>query len=407
MRRSVSLGAGVLLVLSLGVTPLTSVTAGAATATNVLVTNADLIPNALPGPGQFAVINQGGTSTGGAVNVLGPATPPLGVGSLQMTVTGTSDHWSVYTDDWAGTPLSSITSLGYSTFTTNTLTDPALQVVINPGTPSSAGFTAGCISKSYSTLNFEPYLQSQNGGVVSNVWQTWNVMAANAVVWASHLTSGTPACTPESPGGVSLSTFVSYYPNAVILPIASGGGVGVNVGSGWTAMTGNVDALTVGTSAGTTVYNFEPSSGNRPFTSNGSGTETSLSASECQFTSAGCTVQSKGTAISTHLGKGSYTSTLTINWSASVLQRDGGWCAPATGTGMLTAANGDTLTQYESGTVCETGPSSLTVPHSFIGSFYDTGGTGRFANASGEGTVTGGDNGYGASYFSESGTIGY
>lgn len=76
--------------------------------------------------------------------------------------------------------------------------------------------------------------------------------------------------------------------------------------------------------------------------------------------------------------------------------------------GTLTAANGDTLTQYEWGTVCETVPSdSLVVPHAFTGYFLNMGGTGRFANATGEGTVTGGDNGSGSSYFSESGTIGY
>ncbi len=324
MRIVVSLGAGALLLVSMAAVPL-SASAAAASSTTVIVANTDLVAfPALPAAGEFTVINQNNTSTGGAINVPGPATPPLGVGSLQMSVVTSSDHWSVYTDDWAWAPLSSITSLGYSTFTNNTLYDPALQVVVDPGVPSSAGTAAGCPTKSYSTLNFEPYLQSQNGGVVPNVWQTWNVMAANAVVWGSHLTTpvapSTLVCTPESSGGVSLSTFVSYYPNAVILPISYGGGVGANVGSGWTsAMTGNVDALTVGTSAGTTVYNFEPSSGNRPFTSNGSGTETSLSESGCQFTSAGCIVQSTGTAVSTHLGVGNYSSQLTVDWAMATV----------------------------------------------------------------------------------------
>ena len=53
--------------------------------------------------------------------------------------------------------------------------------------------------------------------------------------------------------GISWSDFVADYPNATII-----GGFGVNVGSGWSAMTGNADALTIGTAAGTTVYNFEP-----------------------------------------------------------------------------------------------------------------------------------------------------
>lgn len=415
MRRFVSIGVGTLLLLSIGSIPLS---ASAATSTTVVVTNTDLVAfPTLPTTGEFTVINNSSTDPqstgGGATNVFGPGVPPLGVGSLQMSVAGSTDHWSVYTDDWALTPLSNITTLGYSTYTTDSLYDPALQVVIDPGTPSSAGVEAGCVTKDYSTLNFEPYLQSQNGGVTPNVWQTWNVTAPGGVVWASHMTSpansNSPICTPEGPGGISLSTFSSYYPNAFILPIAYSGGFGVNVGSGWSAMTGNVDALTIGTAAGTTTYNFEPTTGNRPFSSSGSGTEQSLSQNECQIAPGNCTVQSNGMAISTHLGVGSYTSVLTIDWAAATRNPNvvGAWCAPATGTGTLTAANGDALFQSESGTVCETATSASAVPHSFTGYFYDTGGTGRFANAVGGGTITGGDNGNGSSYYSESGTIGY
>jgi hypothetical protein len=144
-----------------------------------------------------------------------------------------------------------------------------------------------------------------------------------------------------------------------------------------------------------------------PFSSSGSGTETSLSAPGCQFTLAGCTVQSNGTATSSHLGTGPYTSTLTIDWAAATSNGDGGYCAPATGTGTLTAANGDTLDQTYTGTVCEVGATGTNVPHTFSGNFSDTGGTGRFAAASGSGTISGGDDGYGSSSYQETGTIGY
>ena len=403
MRKFLTLGFGALLAVSPVLVPLP---ASAAT-TTVVVTNADLVTApAQPGPGQFAVIDQNGTGQGGAVNVFGPVAPPLGDGSLQMTVTSSADHWSVYTDDWAGTMLSDITALSYSTYTDNTVTDPALQVVIDPGTPSMAGKAAGCTTRGYSTLNFEPYLQV-TGAVVANTWQSWNVLAAGGVVWATHLTG---MCTPETyatSGGVSWATFVSYYPDAVVLPLSYGGGVGVNVGSGWSAMVGNVDALTVGTASNTTTYNFEPNSGNRPFASTGSGTETNASPSGCQFTVNGCTVVSAGTAISTHLGRGAYTSSLTIDWAKAVPNGSGGYCAPAAGVGSLTAANGDVLTQYERGMVCEVGLTSLTASHTFTGSFTNTGGTGRFANATGGGTISGGDNGEGFSFFRESGDIGY
>ena len=142
-----------------------------------------------------------------------------------------------------------------------------------------------------------------------------------------------------------------------------------------------------------------------PFKSSGSGTETSLSAAGCQFTSAGCTVESDGTAISTHLGKGPYVSTLTIDWSAATSNGAGGFCAPASGSSTLTAANGDTLTFTDTGTVCEVGATGLDVAHTFSGTYAITGGTGHFAGAGGSGTITGGDDGAGRSSFSANGTV--
>ena len=145
----------------------------------------------------------------------------------------------------------------------------------------------------------------------------------------------------------------------------------------------------------------------RPFTSTGSGTETSLSVAGCQFTLDGCTVQSTGIATSSHLGSGPYVSTLTVDWAAASFNGAGGYCALATGTGTLTAANGDTLTQSESGKVCEVGTTASNVPHTFTGTFTNTGGTGRFAGASGGGTITGSDDGFGNSNYQETGTISY
>ena len=146
---------------------------------------------------------------------------------------------------------------------------------------------------------------------------------------------------------------------------------------------------------------------NVPFKSAGNGTETSLSATGCQLTLAGCTVQSTGTATSSHMGTGPYTSTLTVDWAAATSNGAGGFCAPASGTGTITAANGDTLNQSESGTVCEVGATGANDAHTFTGTYTNTGGTGRFAHATGGGSVSGGDDGAGHSNYSESGTISY
>jgi len=143
------------------------------------------------------------------------------------------------------------------------------------------------------------------------------------------------------------------------------------------------------------------------FSSNGSGTETSLSGVGCQFTPAGCTVQTSGTATSSHLGTGPYTTTLTVLWSQATPNGDGGYCAPATGPSTLTAANGDQLDLQNTGTVCEVGPTGNNAPHTFTGTYTITGGTGRFTRASGSGSLTGGDDGQGNSNYSASGTISY
>jgi Putative Ig domain len=203
--------------------------------TTVVVSPTDLV-SGTPSQGQFVVINQGG-GLGGVGMVFGPATPPRGVGSLRLNVTGAVDHWSVYNYDHIGTRLSDITALGYSSYTDNGTTDPGLQIEIDPG--NTSGTDAGV---TYSTLNFEPYLQS--AGVVPDTWQSWNVLSGK--VWGTHLT-GAPNSSP-----LTWSSFLATYPNATIK-----GGFGLNVGSGWSAMTGEADALTIGAGQ-STLYDFEP-----------------------------------------------------------------------------------------------------------------------------------------------------
>ncbi len=148
---------------------------------------------------------------------------------------------------------------------------------------------------------------------------------------------------------------------------------------------------------------------NSSFQSRGTGTEASLSLSGCQFTSAGCIVESTGTGTTSHMGPDTYVSTLTVHWALATSNKSGGFCAPADGPTVITAANGDndTVTLQNVGIVCEVGATALHAPHTFNGLFTISGGTGDFAGATGSGTVTGGDNGYDISYYTASGTIAY
>ena len=239
MRKIVYAAAGIALAAGIA----TPMMAMAANSTTVVVTGADLTTSTAPGPNQFLVIEQRGTG-GGVSTVHGPATPPLGMGSLQLAVASTADHWSVYNYDHTGTLLSDITALSYSTYTDSTTTAPALQLVINPGA-HAASCTSCASNVTYSTLNFEPYQNpTSQQKLKADTWQGWNVLDGN--VWGTHLNMN------QGPG-VSWSQFVADYPAATVKY-----GFGVNVGGNWSAMTGNVDALTFGTAAGTTTYDFEP-----------------------------------------------------------------------------------------------------------------------------------------------------
>ena len=239
MHRVIAVGAGAIIAVTIGIGTMSPAWAATPPTTYVPVTSADLITApSTPAAGQFAVVNEGDGS-GGVAAVTGPVPAK---GSLRLTVSGTGSHWGVFNVDHNGTPLSNLATLSYSTFTDNAagILDPGLQLMINPG--NATGLDAGV---TFSTLNFEPYLQPPSDPIVPNTWQTWNVL--NGVVWGTHLT-GAPQGAP-----ISWSTFVADYPNATIKS-----GVGVGVGSNWSAMVGNVGGLTIGTSTGSTAYIFEP-----------------------------------------------------------------------------------------------------------------------------------------------------
>ena len=56
------------------------------------------------------------TATATGTFVDGPGTPPLGTGSVNLKAPGVNDRQAIATDAYAGTPLSSITKWGYSTY---------------------------------------------------------------------------------------------------------------------------------------------------------------------------------------------------------------------------------------------------------------------------------------------------
>lgn len=217
----------------------------------VAVTAGDLVTGT-PASGQFQV-QDNGDGSGGVSVVAGPGVSPNGIGSLQLSTTGSGSHWSVFNYGLYDYPIGAISHLAYTTYSDSSTYAPALQIEINPGSASTAGVDAGCpTSATFSTLNLEPYLQP--GGITPKTWQYWGIFASTAVIWGTHISNTT--CLPEGYDGNNWQTVRSYYPNAKIIAI------GVNVGSGWPASTGNVANLQVGIGADGatdyTTYDFVP-----------------------------------------------------------------------------------------------------------------------------------------------------
>lgn len=138
---------------------------------------------------------------------------------------------------------------------------------------------------------------------------------------------------------------------------------------------------------------------------------TNPSGNGCQFAGV-CVVDTSGNAnvvTGNYRFAATYTSTLSINYAAATSTHKGAdYCAPASGTVQITSTSNpaDQIYKSESGQVC--GGQGGGAPHTFSGTYTITGGSGRFAGASGSGSVSTTDNGQGTVTSStESGTITY
>ena len=186
------------------------------------------------------------TRPGGAVSFVGgPASPPLGVGSLEMTSDGTTAKAQFVTDAYAGSGLGALGTISYWDYRSSASTTIPLQrvslnvpVLLN----GDSGFT---------TLVFEPVYQP-GASLASDTWQQW--LASGDGVWWSTRTVTSGDGTTTFCGGATYACMRTWDDIVASFPDAVVGQVGFNIGSGWAGtFSGNADALTVG---GTT-YNFE------------------------------------------------------------------------------------------------------------------------------------------------------
>jgi hypothetical protein len=178
--------------------------------------------------------------------VTGPGTPPAGVGSAQISVTG-NQKYNLATYQFSGTPLASITEFAYSTY------NPSAG---NGGSSNRAGYLQFNVDFNGSDTwqRRLVYVPSQNGTVIQNTWQEWDAMSGGTALWG--YSGGVWPVT----GGTGLKTWsqiLSDYPVARIR--VTDAFVGIRVGEPYTdGYTENIDAFKFGTAAGTTTFDFEP-----------------------------------------------------------------------------------------------------------------------------------------------------
>ena len=176
------------------------------------------------------------------------APPGLGDGAVELTTTSdTASRAGLFTNAHAGTPLATVTTLGYWTYqaqgNTAPVADPSYQLQIDAnGLATAGGFT---------TLVFEPYWNVTQGPIVPGTWQHWDVDAG--LFWSSR---SVPECGLVAGAGgpplYTLSTVKATCPNAVVV------GIGANIGT----FNPNYTVAFDGIEFNDTTYDFEV--GRRP-----------------------------------------------------------------------------------------------------------------------------------------------
>lgn len=238
-RLKIGIGTGLSLAVVCALTIGLGWTAGVASAATTVVVK----PSAMNSWG--FLIETGSSSAGDFVT--GPASAPLGSGSVHFTTGSSTDGILVGAAAYLGTKLSDITTLQYSTYqavgSTSTVQVVSLQFNVDDDvTDGDLGWKG--------RLVFEPYYSET---IVNGSWQTWNPMTQGK--WWGTNASIAGDCSMAAP--CTWSAVLANFPNIGIHSVL--GAVLFKAGSGWPAgFDGNADALTIGVSGSDTTYDFEP-----------------------------------------------------------------------------------------------------------------------------------------------------
>ncbi len=209
------------------------------------------------------------TPTPSVTFVNGPATPPLGTGSVEFRIGANgNDAAQLRHPGYAGTLLpnptpqapaaNELSSLSYSTYTQQDGSGgQAPYIILQIDTDGDAGIE--------DLLFFEPVYQSAafcpsnpQPALVTGQWQTWD--AYNGCWYSVFGTAGSgPGTNTKTLRQIS----AALPPTSVIANSSPSGLGGVRLVTGfgagaWDNYIGNADAFRIGVGANDTVYNFDP-----------------------------------------------------------------------------------------------------------------------------------------------------
>lgn len=191
--------------------------------TPVVVTSLGSAPTSLTWSGW----DLGGDATGTQVTALDPQPDATyDDGSLHLATPASGDKAQVaysLVENGEMTSLSSVTSMGYSTYVSSSATNPAA-----PAYQFSSYCSGGQSPSGFTTFVFEPvYNAAAQGAVTPGAWQHWDAFdSGNAVWWSTHTVTGTGGTITADTDYVSWSTILKDCPTAATYQLL------ITVGSG-------------------------------------------------------------------------------------------------------------------------------------------------------------------------------
>jgi hypothetical protein len=183
--------------------------------------------------------------------ITGPGNPPYGPGSVQIA-SPANQRYNLATYQFSGIRLADITTLKFTSYS------------------PSAGNSGGPNNTAYLHFNVDffgsdkfqnrlVYVPSANGTVTRNTWTEWDAIEGGNAEWTwSKNGSNWPNDTMPNTTPKTWSEILADYPNARIKLTDSF--LGVRIGTETLlAYTDDINAVTLGTAAGTTRFVFGPS----------------------------------------------------------------------------------------------------------------------------------------------------